>query len=258
MSECARSESASPRSARRVGRGREVQRTQATEFAWTPRRLGAGAGGGNELKRCTRPHTKQTRPLRLAKPEPSNKRTRSCRSCADLGLGLSSMPPSCQRRRCLTHGAESPPPIPSQHATLPVGSSRFRAAQIPRNHVKRRPRRPSSRPAPSPPLPLLRSALLSDLLPLEVQPHLLLLLRVRVRVRARAWAMASARARVRARVRVRDRVRDSVRVRDRVTSSVSLAGSLELGVLGRAADCGVAAAGAASSTLELGVPQSAL
>ena len=121
-------------------------------------------------------------------------------------------------------------------------------------------------PHPSPPLPLLRSALLSDLLPLEVQPHLLLLFRVRVRVRDRARDRAGARARVRARARarakasVRDSVRDSVRARDRVTSSVSPAESLELGVLGRAADCGcgVAAAGAASSTLELGVPQSAL
>ena len=85
-------------------------------------------------------------------------------------------------------------------------------------------------------------------------------MRVRDRVGVRARPKARARVRVRARARVRDRVRHGVRVRDRVTSSVSPAGSLELGVLGRAADCGcgVAAAGAASSTLELGVPQSAL
>ena len=61
------------------------------------------------------------------------------------------MPPSCQRRRCLTVSSESPPPVPSQHAaTLPVP----RGAQIPRNHVKRRPRRPSPAPhLPFPPFP---------------------------------------------------------------------------------------------------------
>ena len=178
------------------------------------------------------------------------------------------MPPSCQRRRCLTHGAESPPPIPSQHATLPVPLVPARAGRLEPLETTSSDAPVALLPAPHPPppIPLLRSALLSDLLPLEVQPHLLLLLRVRVRVRARARARASARARVRARARarardgVRDSVRDSVRARDRVTSSVSPAESLELGVLGRAADCGcgVAAAGAASSTLELGVPQSAL
>ena len=135
------------------------------------------------------------------------------------------MPPSCQRRRCLTPSRchqSLPLPYPPSMPHFPLVPARFRAAQTSRNTSSDAPVARLPAPHPPPPIPLLRSALLSDLLPLEVQPHLLLLLRVRVRVRAKARASARARVRARARARVSySRVRVQVRVRVRVRAGSS-------------------------------------